>query len=365
MNLNKNLNHQGKNFKVKHSAATIILLCIFTSAFLLESVNCSSDNRASKSERDSTLAEIAEMFTEEKLWTAPDIATIPNNDEGKLIKYGLNLVVHTSKYFGPKGSVSSNGNGLNCQNCHMEAGTRPYGNNLGAASTIYPKYLPRSGTVVSLAEKINECFYRSLNGDIIDTTSKEMRALVAYTTWLGKDFHKDPKLKGSRGIDAPHFIDRAADPAKGEKTYDELCARCHGKDGQGQFTEDVLKDITKQQGGIATADDLYYYPPLWGDKSYNAIATLYRVGKLAGFIKHNMPYPLTYKNSVLTDEQAWDIAAYINSRERPEKDHSKDYSIDISKKPYDFPFAPYADSYSQQQHKFGPFTDMPSAMKAH
>ena len=78
-----------------------------------------------------------------------------------------------------------------------------------------------------------------------------------------------------------------------------------------------------------------------------------------------MPYPVTYKNPVLTDEQAWDVAAFVNSQARQFKDHSKDYVSDISKKPFDFPFGPYADNFTEAQHKFGPYTEMPSAKKAH
>jgi thiosulfate dehydrogenase len=225
--------------------------------------------------------------------------------------------------------------------------------------------LPRAGSVVTVAQKINECFSRSLNGTPIDTTSKEMLAYVAYVKWLGMNFKKSEKLTGSGGIKAPRFIDRAADPEKGKLVYDQLCSRCHGKDGQGQFVVDVLKDETKQQGGNATTDDLYYYPPLWGSHSFNAVATLYRLSKLAGFIQNNMPYPITYSSPVLTDEQAWDVAAYVNSSERPVKDYSKDYISDISKKPYDFPFPPYADKFTEAQHKFGPYKEMPSANKAH
>ena len=207
---------------------------------------------------------------------------------------------------------------------------------------------------------------RSMNGSPRDTTSKEMKAFVAYIKWLGKDVKKGETPPGTGLIKAPRFINRPADPEKGKIVFEQLCSRCHGKEGQGQFTADVLKDQTKQQGGTATADDLYYYPPLWGSQSFNAVATLYRLSKFAGFIQDNMPYPINHDSRILTDEQAWDIAAYVNSQQRPVKDHSQDYIADISKKPYDFPFPPYADSFSEQQHKYGPYTEMPSAKpKAH
>ncbi len=356
---------QENNIKLKQIAIPFFLVIMVCFIVLLQTSSCSPENKSGQNNSDTATISIADLFTDEKVWTAPDTLTIPLGDEGKLIRYGRELMMHTSKYFGPKGSLSKTTNGLNCQNCHLEVGTRPYGNNLGSTSNTYPKYLPRSGNVVSLAEKINECFLRSLNGNPIDTISKEMIAYTAYIKWLGKDYKKEEKLAGSNGIKAPKLIDRAADPSVGKNLYDLHCARCHGKEGEGQLVVDVLKDETKQQGGTATKEDLYYYPPLWGNHSYNGVATLYRVSKLAGFIKSNMPYPVTYKSPVLTDEQAWDLAAFINSNERPIKDHSKDYIADISKKPYDFPFGPYADSFSEEQHKFGPYKDMPSAKERH
>ncbi len=359
-------NKYGIDFIGKRTTITMALLIILCFIFLLETISCSTGTQSGhENATDTSSTHVADLFAEEKLWIAPDTTTIPAGDEGKLIHYGRTLIIHTSKYFGPNGTLSQNTNGLNCQNCHLDAGTRPYGNNLGSTSSTYPKYLPRAGSVVTMAEKINECFSRSLNGTTIDTTSKEMMAYVSYIKWLGKDFKKELKLAGSEGIKAPPLIDRAADPEKGKVAYELYCARCHGKDGQGQFAMDVLKDETKQQGGTATADDLYYYPPVWGSNSFNAVATLYRISKMAGYIKDNMPYPINHNNPVLTDEQAWDVAAYVNSNERPVKDHSKDYLSDISKKPFDFPFPPYADKFTQAQHKFGPFTDMPSAHKTH
>jgi|CXWJ01.1.fsa_nt_gi thiosulfate dehydrogenase len=339
----------------------IVSIILFMQAFIS---GCSSGNQQHKQYLYDSAA-VAQLFAPDHLYTAPLMADIPNNQEGNLIKYGLTIFTHTAKYFGPSGRISTSHNGLICQNCHLDAGTRPFGNNLGVVSTTYPRYLPRAGTILNTAEKINECFLRSLNGKSIDTASNEMHALVAYINWLGKDVKKGEEFDGSGPIMPPLFIDRAANPNNGKEVYDRNCARCHGKDGQGQLVTDVMKDESKQQGGTATIDEVYYYPPVWGDKSYNGVATLYRLSKLAGFVKYNMPYPVTYVNPVLTDEQAWDVAAYINSQPRPLNDHSKDYAVDISKKPFDFPFAPYADKFSEQQHKFGPYLQMPSAQHLH
>ena len=59
-------------------------------------------------------------------------------------------------------------------------------------------------------------------------------------------------------------------------------------------------------------------------------------------------------NPILSEEDSWDIAAYVNSLPRPGKDISKDWP-DISLKPVDHPFGPYSDPFSEVQHKFGPF----------
>ena len=357
------MNPQGVKIRLR----TIAVIAIATTCvvFVMQIAGCSSGSGTVEKIEHEISHSVAELFTPEKVWIAPDTSTIPGNDEGKLIRYGRRLMIHTSSYFGPGGSLSKSTNGINCQSCHLDAGTRPYGNNLAVASLTYPRYLARSNDTVTLAQKVNECFSRSLNGTPIDTSSHEMRAYVAYINWLGKDIKKGETPAGTGPIHAPPFIDRPADPERGRLVYEQHCTRCHGADGHGQLSADVLKDASKQLGGTATAEDLYYYPPVWGENSFNGVATLYRLSKFAGFVQHNMPYPLNYTNYILTDEQAWDVAAYANSRHRPIKDFSHDYASDISKKPYDFPFPPYADTLTEAQHKFGPYTGMASAKKKH
>ena len=67
-----------------------------------------------------------------------------------------------------------------------------------------------------------------------------------------------------------------------------------------------------------------------------------------------MPQGATWDNPQLTDEEAWDVAAYINSQQRPDRDLSNDWPK-ITGKPVDHPFGPYADEFTEQQHKYGPF----------
>lgn len=278
-------------------------------------------------------------------WVGPGLYQLSlNTDTGKLIAYGRELIVHTSAYLGPKGSVLQISNGMNCQNCHLDAGTKPFGNNYSAVYSTYPKFRDRSGTMETIPKRVNDCFERSLNGKALDTTSREMKAIYAYIQWLGKDIKKNEKPTGSGIMEIP-FLDRAADPDKGKTVYAAKCQSCHGAEGQGQLSPE---------------GNAYTYPPLWGAQSYNNGAGLFRLSRFAGYVKNNMPQGVNYHAPQLSNEEAWDVAAFVNAQPRPVKDLSKDWP-DISKKPLDHPFGPYADTFSEKQHKYGPFAPIKEA----
>jgi len=288
------------------------------------------------------------LFGPDSLWLGADTTRLANLDDEQeeLIRYGRDLIANTAHYLGPKGSVAHISNGMNCQNCHLLAGTKPWGNNYGAVWSTYPKMRARSGSRESVSKRINDCVERSLNGTPLDTTGREMRAILAYMQWLGTGIDKDAKPPGTGIVELP-YLDRAADPAAGEQVYHSKCASCHGADGQGQLKVD----------GIT-----YQYPPLWGPHSYNSGAGLYRLSRFAGYVKANMPQGASWEVPQLSDEEAWDLAAFVNSQERPAKDLSGDWP-DISKKPIDHPFGPFADTFSEVQHKYGPFSPIAAFYK--
>lgn len=280
------------------------------------------------------------------VWMAPDTSSINSEKNAEQIKYGRELIAHTSVYLGPNGKVKHLSNGMNCQNCHLEAGTKPFGNNYSAVASTYPKFRERSGSIESIYKRVNDCFERSLNGNALDTNSNEMQAITAYIKWLGKDVPKGEKPKGVGIIDLA-FLDRPADPEKGKSVYSFKCKTCHGANGEGK---------------LSANGSAYQYPPLWGDRSYNNGAGLYRLTRFAGYVKSNMPYGTTNDVPNLSDEEAWDVAAFVNSQPRPKKDLSKDWPK-LSGKPVDHPFGPYADKFSEQQHKYGPFKEIAEAKK--
>lgn len=277
------------------------------------------------------------------VWIVPNTNSLPPTLESAIILYGKELIQNTAFYLGPKGIVARISNGMNCQNCHLDAGTRMNGNSLIGVTATYPKYRDRSGRLETIPFRIDECMERSLNGQAMDSNSKEMKAIIAYLDWLSKDIPKDlkiPRLEVS-------FIDRAADPANGKMIYLTKCQSCHGAVGEGQLKLD---------------SGSYFYPPLWGDHSYNVSAGFYRTGRLAAFVKYNMPFSKTPLDPQLSDEEAWDVAAYISSQQRPVKFFSYDWP-DINTKPVDYPFGPFPDSFPAIQHKNGPFRPIKNARK--
>jgi thiosulfate dehydrogenase len=288
-------------------------------------------------------------ITKDSTWVPPSLF-VDNQlkgEEREMVIYGEDIIANTSRYFGPHGSVAAITNGMNCQNCHLNAGRKNWGNNYSAVFSTYPKFRERSGTMETIYKRVSDCFERSLNGTAPDSSSIEYQAIYAYIKWVGQDVKKGEKPIGS-GIEKLPFMDRAADPARGKQVYTAQCQSCHGNNGAGQLS----------LNGVS-----YEYPPLWGEHSYNNGAGLFRLSNFAGYIKSNMPFKTsTHDNPLLTNEEAWDVAAYVNSQPRPKKDLSKDWP-DISKKPFDHPYGPYTDGFNEAQHKYGPYAPILAKQK--
>jgi thiosulfate dehydrogenase len=333
----------------------VIILMVFAMVFLVIYIEYKPKFNFFKHEKIETVPYVEQVLTPEDsawqeamvdMWYAPDIDKVMDAKIRKQLEYGKDLIAHTAKYFGPNGSIRKSTNGLNCQNCHLDAGTKPWGNNYAAVKYGYPRYRPRSGAIETIEKRINDCFERSLNGLALDPSSQEMKAMKAYIQFLGSNTKKGDKPKGAGIYDLP-LLKRAASPQNGKSIYDQKCASCHGADGQGQLNPDKIE---------------YLYPPLWGPNAYNEGAGLYRLSRLAGYVRFNMPFGVTIDAPQLSNEEAWDVAAFVNSQPHPTKDLSKDWPK-MEEKPMDHPFGPFADGFSEKQHKLGPFQSIKAAKK--
>jgi thiosulfate dehydrogenase len=322
----------------------VLLIALIAIPIIIFRVNQTED--PIKTAVNNAVPNVAPKKDNTAYWIAPDVSSITDPQQKEQVEYGKELIAHTAKYLGPNGSVSKISNGLNCQNCHLQAGTAVFGNNYGSVASTYPKFRARSGSIENIYKRVNDCFERSLNGKAIDTASKEMQAIVAYINFLGSNVEKGKKAEGS-GFKDLAFLDRAADPDKGLAVYTAKCQSCHQANGEGVFNADKTE---------------YTFPALWTASSFNDGAGLNRISNFAKYVKYNMPQGTTHENPQLSDEEAWDVAAYVLSQKRQHIDVPKDWP-DKSKKPVDHPFGPYADNYTETQHKYGPFKPIVEAQK--
>jgi len=286
------------------------------------------------------------------VWTVPEIGALPNDDLGRLIRRGRDLVTATYAHVGPAVADPAKryaGNNLACSNCHLHAGTKKFGLALFGIYGDFPEYSNRSGTEISLEDRLNHCMMRSMNGRPMPDDAPEMKALVAYIKFLSTGVPAGEKLPGLGTGHMPE-LDRAADPVRGREVYAKNCAVCHGLEGQGI------------RRGLPTTALGYMMPPLWGPDSFNDGAGMARLITAANFIHLNMPHGVDYLHPRLSPEQSWDVAAYMVSQPRPQKAGlDKDFP-NLLEKPVDVPYGPYADGFSAQQHKYGPFAPIREAI---
>jgi thiosulfate dehydrogenase len=283
--------------------------------------------------------------------TIPDTAAIPNDKFGEEIRYGRQLMLNTAYYIGPEGVAGRYlGNKMNCTNCHQDAGTKPYSFNLLASHDSYPQYRAREGKILTLAERVNNCIQHPHNGKPLPLDSREMVAILSYLKWINGFAPKAANFEGKQNltVDLPAA---AASPERGRDIFMQDCARCHGKDGEGQFN---------------ARQSTYVYPPLWGSQTYQPGSSMHRIIKMARWLKGNMPFDKTVVGKpFLTDAQALDVAAFINDDAIHQRPQPKAFEYPESVlKPIDYDRAPFSDSFSIAQHKYGPYQPIIEYRKA-
>jgi len=271
-----------------------------------------------------------------------DISLLDDSKENTVIKFGHQLFIKTPQYIGPDNgnpNMAYSGNRLACNNCHLQGGTKPFSAPLVGIINRFPQYRGRENKIGTIEERINGCFERSMNGRALPADGKEMQALIKYLTWLSRAAPENGKTHG-QGFLKITIPNRPVNLNKGKKVFETNCIVCHGQNGQ----------------GVRSADNFSYkYPPLWGNDSYNNGAGMTRVLTAAQFIKANMPFGTTYDAPVLSDEEAYDVAGFINQHQRPAKANRQLDFPDLKRKPVSTPYPPYADAFSPNQHQLGPF----------
>jgi thiosulfate dehydrogenase len=224
----------------------------------------------------------------------------------------------------------------------LEAGTKKFGLPLFGLYNDFPQYSARSGGEISIEDRINSCMTRSMNGRPLSHDAPEMQAIVAYIKFLSTGVARNQRVPGLGTGQMPE-LRRAAAPARAEPHYLRNCAACHNTDGSGV------------RGSIAGSDLGYVMPPLWGRDTFNDGAGMARIINLANFIHFNMPHGADYLNPQVSVDDAWDIAAFVLSHPRPHLAGNEHDFPNLLTKPVDTPYGPYADHFSERQHKYGPF----------
>ena len=239
----------------------------------------------------------------------PSESTMPDGDYGKVIRLGEQIFMETGQY-----ASRYVGNNLSCANCHLDAGRKADSAPLWASFIHYPAFRSKTGQVDTLASRIQGCFEYSMNGKAPPADDPIITALQTYAFWLAKGAPVGMPLPGS-GYPKLKKPEQPADYARGEKVYAQNCALCHGADGLGQ-----------------RAGDKQVFPPLWGPKSFNWGAGMHQLANAAGFIQANMPLG---KGGTLSEQEAWDVAAFMNSHERPQDPRFTNSVAETRKKYHD------------------------------
>ncbi len=203
----------------------------------------------------------AVQFTEAN-WQPKREADIPADSMGASVRRGLYLLRFTPESL-PQYATS----GLRCTSCHQDDGIKLTAGPLTGSHARFPKYMPRTGAVITLADRVNYCFTRSLAGNVLPVESREMTDLLAYMAFISQDVPVSYRLAGHDGlIKMPEQLD--GDVARGAQLYvEKTCSACHGAEGDG----------------------LGVLPPLWGPRAYSIGASMSRIERAASFIYHNMP----------------------------------------------------------------------------
>lgn len=251
--------------------------------------------------------------------------TVPQGPFGDMVRLGESIFLNANRN---PASAPYVGNDLSCANCHFDAGRLAGFTPLWAAWVAYPAYRQKTKHVDTFVARLQGCFDYSMNaqasavGKAPATDSDVMVALAAYSYWLATGAATGDRAMPGRGYPPVKKTGPGFDPERGGTVYAQQCALCHGTDG----------------AGVVSADGVTLFPALWGSRSYNWGAGMDAIDIAAAFIKQAMPLGLGHS---LSDQDAWDVAAYMNSHERPQDPRFNGDLQDTAAKFHTSPFSLY------------------------
>ena len=226
-------------------------------------------------------------------FSPPPESALPSDEFGQVVRQGRDI------FDDPAGKAAAYvGNRLRCSSCHLDSGRKADSSPMWGAYVAYPAYRAKNGHVNTFAERLQGCFVYSMNGRAPPPGGPTLVALESYAYWLSTGAPVGQRLPG-RGYPKLPRPSLPADYARGEQLYRQHCALCHAADG----------------GGQNAADGSMAFPALWGDASFNWGAGMGDIGNAAAFIEANMPLS---QGGTLSDQEAWDVATYMDSQERPQ-----------------------------------------------
>lgn len=278
----------------------------------------------------------------------PDLAKLPPGAWRDLVAYGEALSTRTFAHIGPEVAdpkLRLAGNNLACTSCHQQGGTKPFAMPWIGVTASFPQYRAREDDISTVEDRVNGCMQRSMNGSPLALDSREMRAFVAYIAFLSAGVPVGAEIEGAATLQSK-VPNRRADPLAGQAVYAAKCAACHGANGEGQ-----------RVGRKGDAQG-YNFPPLWGPDSFNTGAGMNRLLMATRYIRHNMPLGASHTAALLSDDEAYDAAAFVLSQPRPVKARLEADFPARWNKPIDAAFPPYVLGFPPEQHRFGPFPPM-------